>query len=503
MNGVIVIGAGPSGLAVACGLLQQGVPVRVLDRADRPALTSRANILHARGVEVLDRLGALADLRDRAVTVMSVTMHVGGRPVTTIRIGAEAGRAEAALVASQAEVEARLRDRLTELGGRVEWGTELVDLAQTRDGVTVTLADGRTAAAGWVLGCDGAHSAVRRLAGIGFPGVPSPEQFLLADAHLDWDVHREGTAGWYAEDGVLLAMPMRDPDGREDRWRLMANVDLTEPRPPTERALLDRLQELIATRAGRSDGAIREAVWTSVFRIQRRLAEDYRRGRVLLVGDAAHIHSPMGGQGMNTGIGDAENLAWKLGLVVAGRAGDGLLDTYATERRPLAAEVLRGADAATRLQVGAGPVGRFVRDRVMVPVLGLPAVQRWLTGRASQLWVSYRRGPLGGGRRQPGRGLRPGDRVPDRRGVLLDAAHSSPSRMYSALRSGWALLDPGDGLCDVAEKHLGRPVVALRAGEPRAMLVRPDGHLAWSGAPTDVAGLKRWLDSALHRGRAS
>ncbi|MDN5932380.1 MAG: FAD-dependent monooxygenase, partial [Pseudonocardia sp.] len=321
------------------------------------------------------------------------------------------------------------------------------------------------------------------------------EQFLLADAHLDWDVGRHGTAGWYAADGVLLAMPMRDPDGREDRWRLMANVALSEPRPATDRALLDRLQELIAARAGRPDGAIRDAVWTSVFRIQRRLAQDYRRGRILLVGDSAHVHSPMGGQGMNTGIGDAENLAWKLGLVVAGRAGHGLLDTYAAERRPLAAEVLRGTDAATRLQIGAGPGGRFVRDRVMVPVLGLPAVQRWLTARASQLWVSYRRGPLGEGRWAFGRGLRPGDRVPDRR-------DASPSRLYSALRGGWALVDPGAGLREAAEKRLGLPAVTLHTGDPHAMLVRPDGHLAWRGAPTDVAGLERWLECAL-RGPAS
>ena len=217
-----------------------------------------------------------------------------------------------------------------------------------------------------------------------------------------------------------------------------------------------------------------------MFRIQRRLADTYRRGRVLLAGDAAHIHSPLGGQGMNTGIGDAENLAWKLALVIGGRADDSLIDTYQAERRPIAEDVLESTSGLTEIVVGESRTARFVRDRIGVPLMNRDWVQRLIAKKASQLQVSYRYGPLGARRWRRLPGLRPGDRVPDREG------------MYEKLGPAWALLGP-QTLADVARERLGE-VVALR-GEGDALLVRPDGHLAWRG--TDVAGLRAWLDGAL------
>ncbi|MGH3906328.1 MAG: FAD-dependent monooxygenase [Pseudonocardiaceae bacterium] len=502
---VVIVGAGPVGLAVACGLRQHGIGVRVVDRAPGPSPTSRANIVHARGAAVLDRLGALGDLPARSVTAMKITMHLEGRPVTTVRFGDAPGAARAALVVSQAEVESRLRARLAELGGRIEWETELVGLSQEPDGVVLSLGGGETVRAAWVIGCDGAHSAVRDLSGIAFPGAPVAEQFLLADVHADWAADRGGTAGWYSRQGLLFAMPMRDPGGQDDLWRLMADVSLAEPRPADSAAVLDRFRELLPERAGRTDVRIRDAVWTSVFRIHRRLAEDYRRGRVLLAGDAAHIHSPMGGQGMNTGIGDAENLAWKLALVIDGHAHDALLNTYRAERRPLAVEVLRGSTMATRIQVGKGPIGRFLRDRVMIPLLNLPWVQARMTAAAAQLWVSYRRGPLGGGPRVlHRRQVRSGDRVPDRPCRYEDG---QVTRLYAELRGRWVLLaDSTDAalLGPTARKWLGDHVAVLHPspGETgsQVQLVRPDGHLGWQG-PADPDLLGRWLTGAMCHGR--
>jgi 4,5-epoxidase len=232
-----------------------------------------------------------------------------------------------------------------------------------------------------------------------------------------------------------------------------------------------------------------------VFTVHRRLADRYRQGRVLIAGDAAHAHAPFGGQGMLTGIGDAENLAFKLALVIRGRADDAFLDTYQAERRPLATTVLRGTSNVTRVNIVSNPLGRFVRDRIVVRLVGLPVIQRWATYSASQLWVSYRKGPLGGRGRRP----RPGDRVADLPCVRADGASS---RLHTELSGRWALMVPQDGpVQGVAAEWLGDRVSVLRYDAKEAMLVRPDAHLAWRGAIDDTCGLERWLSKALRHRR--
>lgn len=498
---VLVAGAGPTGLAVACGLLMQGVPVRIVDKAAGPAVTSRANFLHARGSEVLARLGALGTLPEESVRAMRITTYLGDRPVMRLRFGDPGLRTAAPpMMISQARVEAALRDRLAVLGGAPEWGTALVDVEDDGAGVTAVLGDGRTVRAGWLVGCDGTASTARRLAGIGFPGVKVSERFLLADLHLDWDLDRGGTSGWIHPDGLLGAMPMPDPGGRGDLWRLIAYDPANGGEKPSDEELLDRFAAIIPERTGHRDVRIRDAVWLSLFTVHRRLADAYRRGRILVAGDAAHAHAPFGGQGMLTGLGDAENLAWKLALVVRGAAGGPLLDTYEAERRPLATGVLRGTTALTRLNITRNPAGRFLRDQVLVRLFNLAWSQRWATHTASQLWASYRRGPLGG---RTGRRPRPGDRVADRDCTRADG---TPVRLHGALGGHWALLVPrsGAGPCvAAARQRLGDRVVPLHRtiGAPdETWLVRPDGHLGWRGR--DPAGLGRWLDGALRNGRA-
>ncbi|KAA5833617.1 FAD-dependent monooxygenase [Saccharopolyspora hirsuta] len=477
---VLVVGAGPTGLALACGLRAHGVPVRVVDRAAEPATTSRANILHARGVEVLNRLGALGDLPDRAQHAIRITMHAADKPLATVSFGEVEGNQLSALLVSQAEVEAVLRRRLAELGGTVEWGRELTDLAQGSDGVTATIS-GETAHADYVVGCDGAHSAVRKLVGIGFPGARLVDQWLLADVDADWDLDRSGSSSWFARDGLFIAMPMHS--ATDDRWRLMADVEHVED------DVLAQLRRLLTERTGRTDARLRGATWTSAFRIHRRLADSYRAGRVLLAGDAAHIHSPFGGQGMNTGIGDAENLAWKLALVLQGRAEAALLDTYQAERRPLAEEVLRGTTANTKLMLAGGVVGRAVRN-LFTRVANLDVVQRRGTWLASQLWVNYRKGPLGSRR---GPRPRPGDRIPD----LACQNGNRRTRLHAELRGRWAVLANQE-----IATPLGDAAVHLTPAHPRdeIWLVRPDAHLAWRG--TNAAELAHWLETTLRTGRA-
>lgn len=499
---VLVVGAGPTGLALACGLLLRGASVRVVDRAAAPAVTSRANFLHARGSEVLDRLGALDGLPEKSVRAMRITTYLGDRPLMRLRFGDPGLRTAAPpMVISQARVEAALRDRLADLGGAPEWGAALVDAEPGESGVTAVLGDGRTVHAGWLVGCDGTGSTVRKLAGIPFTGAKISERFLLADLHLDWDLDRGGSTGWIHPAGLFGVMPMPDPDGRDDLWRLIAYDPDGTGEMPSEPEILDRFAAIIPERTGDRTVRILDAEWLSLFAVHRRLADSYRRGRILLAGDAAHAHAPFGGQGMLTGLGDAENLAWKLGLVVRGAAGERLLDSYEAERRPLATEVLRGSTAVTRVNITRNAAGRFLRDQVVVRLFNLPWLQRWASYTASQLWVSYRKGPLGG--RRVGRGPRPGDRVADLDCVRADGTRT---RLYRELGTGWALLVPpggADAWGTAVRRRLGDQVVRLHRtiGRPgEAWLVRPDGHLGWRGR--DPAGLGRWLDGVLRNGRA-
>lgn len=492
---VIVVGAGPTGLATACGLLAAGVDVRVIDASDGPARTSRALGIQPRGAEVLHRLGALGDLPARCLPIHQVVVTVDGCELARLRVGMPTPLVRRpGLLVGQTEIEDALRSRLAELGGHVEWGRALVGLDHGRTGVTLRTSAGAVRAR-WVVGADGAHSAVRRAAGIAFPGVPLVERFLLADVDADLGLPRDAVAVWLRGEEMFGAFPL--PDGRDPsarRWRLMA------PAPDDGAGdVLATLTRLLEAHTGRPT-AIEGVIWTSEFRVHRRLAARYRCGRVLLAGDAAHIHSPFGGQGLNTGIGDAENLAWKLAMVAQGRAGEALLDTYGAERRPVAAEVLAATSGLTGAVLGRSAGARLLRDRVLVPLMNRPLVQRLAWEQASQLKVSYRGGPLAPRTWLPGRRPRPGDRVPD---VPCRTSDGTATTLHDQLGPGWALLAPataaGEACAAAARAGLGPLVTSLRREDARdALLVRPDAHLAWRGR--SASALRAHLDGvALHR----
>ena len=483
---VLVSGAGPTGLVLAAGLAQQGVSVEVVDKADGPATTSRALGLHPRGAEVLDRVGALGDLPERAIRMRSATLRGGGR--SSVSLNMDHGRAgyRTALIISQASVEGQLRERLAELDVPIRWGSELVGADQDERGVTATVSGpgGQTEVrASWLVGCDGAHSAVRKLAGIDFPGGQIIDASVLADLRADWPLERTGSTAALGERGLIGVMPL--PDGV---WRLFAPAPELSAEA-SQQEILREVREVVRGALDLPAESIEEVRWLSVFRIHRRLAATFRRGRLLLAGDAAHIHSPTGGQGMNTGIGDAENLAWKLGLVARGRAGEALLETYEAERRPLVETVMRSTTAATRVLFSGQR--SFLRDRVAFPLLRRRGLQRQLWWRASQLGVHYRRGPLAG--RDRGPGPRAGDRAPN-----IACLHPRGGRtlLHDNLGDRWVLLGPPGPAEQEVTARLGDDVVVLGHPDPRMrenLLVRPDGHVAWRGR----AGAARWLDAAL------
>ncbi|HWO59606.1 MAG TPA: FAD-dependent monooxygenase [Umezawaea sp.] len=480
---ITVVGAGPTGLVLACGLLGAELRVRVVDGADGPAVTSRALGLQPRGAEVLDRLGALGDLPERSIGIARIALHVNGKPLGELKVGQVTKLVKRrGLMISQAEVEGELRRRLAELGGAVEWGTRVVALDQDEHGVRLTTADGRESRTDWVVGCDGAHSVVRKAAGIGFPGAPLVERFLLADVHADLPLAHDAVAVWLSGEDMLAAFPL--PGGV---WRLMA------PAPagfPDDGDIAAVMAGLLRDRAALPDVEVTSTAWTSSFRFHRRLADTYRAGRVLLAGDAAHIHSPFGGQGMNTGLGDAENLAWKLALVASGHAEASLLDTYEAERRPVAEGVLSSTSGMTRLIVGESPLARVLRDHVLVPMMNRGFVQKAIWEKSSQLKVTYRGGPLGGGHRFEG--PRPGDRVPDRPCVRADG---TTTRLHAELGSRWVLLGGAEHAL-VARKRLGEDRVTVLPTGGDTELIRPDGHLAWRGRGGPDA-LDSWLTGIL------
>ncbi|MFI6596637.1 FAD-dependent monooxygenase [Nonomuraea sp. NPDC050536] len=498
---VLIAGAGPTGLALAIHLALHDIPVRLIDAAPTPATTSRALGLQPRGAEVLERIGALGDLRERSQTSLTMSYNEGSKTVLRFQVGdAVADQPKQTLLISQAEIEGTLRERLAGLGGDVEWDTRLVTAEQDGTGVTATVrsADGaeRELRAGWLIGCDGAHSMVRKLAGIAFPGRSLIERLLMVDVRAAWPFDRNGSTTWM-EAGHMLSVTALPGD----TWRVFTEPPPGLPEHLTEDEITDRVLKEFSHRSGVGLDTVTEVRWASEFRIHRRLAEAYRRGRMLLAGDAAHIQSPTGGQGQNTGLGDAENLAWKLVLVVRGRADQRLLDTYEGERRPLARNVLRATSTAVDIMLPHTAWKRLLRDRVVLPVFRLPAVQRRLWLAASQLGISYRGGPLAPASHRWSPGPRPGDRMPDIRCTELDG---EPVTLHAALSGRWAVV-AGDRRqavrhAEAAAAQLGAdlvvPLVRAQGTSDEVVLVRPDGHVGWRGGPAPDR-LTAWLNQVL------
>jgi 2-polyprenyl-6-methoxyphenol hydroxylase-like FAD-dependent oxidoreductase len=386
---VLVVGAGPTGLTLACELLRHGLRVRIVDEADGPTEFSKAIAVHARTLEVLRSMGCVDALLARGQKLHGATMWSGGAAV----VRADFDELETAypfiLSTPQRDTEAVLGDLLKTRGGAVERSTRLTGFKQDGTGVTATLVKGgvtETARAAWLVGCDGARSVVRKALDMPFEGSTYEDRFLLADVRIAWDARDDRIAAYFADDGLVACFPLP-----EKRWRLIATAGASDDR--ADAPTLDEVQAVFARRTG-TGATLSDLAWSSRFRIHCRQVASYRDDRVMLAGDAAHIHSPAGGQGMNTGIQDAHNLAWKLAEVHKGDARMRLLESYHDERHAVGQAVLRGTDVATRVGLLKGAVVKGVRDELARFLTGIEVVQQRVSREVAELSVGYERSAI-------------------------------------------------------------------------------------------------------------
>ncbi|MGW5375082.1 FAD-dependent monooxygenase [Nocardia sp. NPDC003999] len=379
---VVIVGAGPAGLTAAITLADAGVDFVLLDRLSEGANTSRAAVVHARTLEVLEQIGIADELVATGDIVARFTVHDGGRTLATIGFDGLPTRYPYTLMTPQDTTEAVLLKRLRQAGGEVQRPYQVTRVAEENDGVTVEYTDEAGAPgsirADYVIGTDGMHSIVREQAGIGFTGATYPESFVLADVRMDWPIARDEVALHLSPEGVMVVAPL--PDEKEpNRFRVVATLE-TAP----ERSTAEDIQKLLDTRGPGGTVRVHEVLWSSRFRVHHRVADHYRSGRILLAGDAAHVHSPAGGQGMNTGIQDAATLGPLLVRVLAGEP-DTLLDDYETTRRPVALGVVSFTDRMTKMATLRARPARTVRNLVLSTVSRIPAFRHRLAYQLSEL----------------------------------------------------------------------------------------------------------------------
>lgn len=502
LTDVLVIGAGPTGLTLALQAHAHGARVRVVERRPEPFRPSRAMIVHPRTMECLRPLGVTDALLDRGDRSPRAELHLGSR-VVKAALG-ELPMPDTAFphltMLRQMDVEEVLAGALAARGVQVERGTELVDLVEREDDVVATLRteDGiEETNASWVAGCDGPASTVRGFAGIGWHGDAYGVEVVLADVELDGSLTPGVVHVVAGREGLVFVFAL----GERTTWRVLA----TRPAGPADQPFGQPGQEVPVTDvqalldvAG-LDARVTEMPWSARVRLQHRLADSFRQGRLFLAGDAAHAHSPAAAQGMNTGILDATNLGWKLAF--AGADGkEALLGSYETERRPVAREVLALTHAVFFAEASNHPLPSFLRGTVvplLAPALPLlvnqPTLMAEVVKVLSQRWVRYRRSPISMDGTPAGGGTHPGDRLPDE-----DIEYDGRAGRLHDLTAGpgvHVVLEQDAEPLDTAllGEHVTVHRITSRQGSG-LVAVRPDGHVGFRCGTADVAQLGAWLD---------
>jgi 2-polyprenyl-6-methoxyphenol hydroxylase-like FAD-dependent oxidoreductase len=514
---VLIVGAGPTGLMLANQLARRGVRITIIDRHSGPAQQSRAMAVQTRTLEIYSKLGLIDKALALGARGTGANMWANGKWTARIPIG-DIGKGKSpfpfVLMLGQDDNERIMGDKLRELGVTVRWNTELIALEQQPGHVEATLRqpDGSTAKinAAWVAGCDGSRSPVRELSGITFPGAPYEHTFFVADTEATGPMKPDEVNIYLWQDGFHLFFPMRG----KDRWRVIGIL----PKGLRKRDDLT-FEELVPAIRQEAGAALefKQCSWFSTYRIYHRAAERFRSGRCFLLGDAAHVHSPMGGQGMNTGLQDAYNLGWKLALVIQGRADPALLDSYEQERMPVAQQLLKTTDRAFQLIVSDSWLAGLFRTKIMARVaaraMTFERVRNLAFRTLSQIGIRYPNSALS----QTLAGLPKdapvaGDRFPwlrlkfEANGGVEDLFQKLDDTRFNLLVFGHlpiseGTLDDYDGLLCVHEIPDDPINVAelARANipQPSYYLLRPDGHVALCGRLLEVGAIKRYLSEQM------
>jgi 2-polyprenyl-6-methoxyphenol hydroxylase-like FAD-dependent oxidoreductase len=514
---VLVIGAGPTGLMMAAELRRYGIACRVVDKNSARSDKSKALGVQSRTLEVLSLIGDA--LSEEAIQsgrkAQDANLYVDGELAARADLSSIPSRFPYLLFLEQSETERILEEHLNRLGTWVERNTELVSFRQDEEGVASVLKDEEghefRIRAKFLIGCDGAHSAVRHGMNVRFGGAPYEGEFLLGDVEVEWGLAYGEAHTFVSSHGLMACFPMRG----ERRYRIILVPQLKSGKQDVSLSLEEL--EGVAQKFVKGGVKLSNPVWLTRFRLHHRMASAFREDRVFLAGDAAHIHSPAGGQGMNTGIQDAHNLAWKIAYVLRGRAREDLLESYASERIPVARGVVRGTDRAFRLALlPNNPLIRFARSQILRRLIGVRMLQKRMARVISQVAISYSASPWisSDGDRGFRHGPRGGSRAPD--AIWHEGGRSR--RVYELLEGTrftlLAFTDDGvltPEICDLQTKWSGvlqahavprlvspQAVREYGAEFPCVYLVRPDGFVALRGRGLELAGVVAWLEAHLN-----
>lgn len=434
MIDVLIIGAGPTGLTAAAEAVRHGLSVRIVDDRKSRSIHSKALVLHSRSLEVFADMGFIDQVLQNGQEFRALNIYTEGKTLTRIDFRAidwQDAIYPFWLSIPQSETERCLEEHLARLGVQVERQTKLTELTQQDDRVQATLAhmndageviSEEVADASWLIGCDGARSSTRKLSHIPYEGTTADELFILGDVQIEWEHPEDEGYNFMSNDGILLVVPLP----QANQVRIIAHMPALSVGEESEISL-ELLQSLMDQRTGMA-ARLHDLDWHSSFSVKHMVAANHRQGRLFLAGDAAHIHSPVGGQGLNTGIQDAYNLMWKLALVHQGKGTEKLFDSYEAERHQVAAETIKQVRLATKIVTLKNPISRILRNQLAAILINTDAVQNRFGRNVGMLDINYRNSPIvkeeiarpkpmrqmiGDGGAQFDKGPRSGDRAPN------------------------------------------------------------------------------------------